>query len=105
MAAGWPVRVKGSAGALHTHLKGWTWNIQRRDGKIESLADAIPYTDEDVPILNVKIDKARFPNGLEGSFHYLTASVYNVHTGKQLYDLESAAADFIEELEWHVGEG
>ena len=105
MVAGWPVRVKGSAGALHTHLKGWTWNIQLRDGKIENLADAVPYTDEDIPILNIKIDKARFPTGLEGSFANLAESVYNVHTGEQIYDLESAAAEFIEDLEWHVGEG
>ena len=105
MLPGWPVRVKGSAGALHTHLKGWTWNIQRRDGKINNLADAVTYTDEDIPILNIKIDKARFPTGLEGTFCTLSGSVYNVFTGEQLYDLKSAAADFIEELEWHVGEG
>ena len=105
MVPGWPVRVKGSADAIHTHLKGWTWNIQLRDGKIDNLADAVTYTDEDLPILNVMIDQARFPTGLERTFRSLTASVYNVHTGEQLYDLESAAADFIEELEWHVGEG
>lgn len=105
MAAGWPVLVKGSANAMYDHLREWTWKIALSDEETQSITEKEPYTEDDIPILNVTIDQARFPTGLEGSFHYLTASVYNVFTGEQTYDLESAAAEFIEDLEWHVGEG
>jgi len=102
---GWPVLVKGSAGAKYDHLKDLTWQIALLSGKAESMEDVEPYTDEDIPILNVTVDKARFPTGLEERFFALTGSVYNVFSGAQIFDLESAAAEFIEDLEWHVGEG
>lgn len=105
MAPGWPVMVKGSANAMYDHLREWTWKIALNDEETQSITEKEPYTEDDIPILNVTIDQARFPTGLEGSFHYCTASVYNVFTGEQTYDLESAAAEFIEDLEWHVGEG
>lgn len=106
MACGWPVLVKGSAGAMYDHLMTrWAWRVVQRNESLNTVSDIKPYTDEDIPILNVTVDKARFPTGYEGTFRSLAASVYNVHTGEQLYDLESAAADFIDNLEWHVGEG
>ena len=105
MLVGWPVRVKGSANAMYDHLREWTWKIALNDEETQSITEKEPYTEDDIPILNVTIDQARFPTGLEGAFWELTGSVYNVFTGSKLYDLESAAADFIEDLEWHVGEG
>ena len=109
MVAGWPVRVKGSAGALYNHLKGWTYPIALRNEENKTMADVEPYTEDDIPILNVTIDKARFPTGLEMSFHNLAASLYNPNTMTEgqarAMDLEKMAADFIEELEWHLFEG
>ena len=106
MACGWPVLVKGSAGAIHDHmLRKWGARVVQMDESLNTISDIKPYTEDDIPILNATVDKARFPTGLEGRFQSLTASTYNVHTGEQLFDLESAAAEFIEELEWHMGEG
>ena len=102
---GWPVLAKGSAGAEYEKLKNYTYPVALHSGKFETIQDIEPYTDEDIPFLSVTVDKARFPTGLEEEYYALSQSVYNVFTGARIYDLESATAEFIEQLEWHVGEG
>lgn len=103
MLVGWPVRVKGSANAIYDYLSGWIDPILDTNEAVER------FSEEDMPILDVTIDKVRFPTGLEMSFQYVTASVYNPFTMTEnearAINLEKKAEDFIEDLEWHVGEG
>jgi len=103
MLVGWPVRVKGSASAIHKHLRRWIKPILEANGIIED------FSEEDMPILDITVDKARFPTGLELSFHHLGGRIFNAFTMTEEYartlDLDKIAADFIEDLEWHVGEG
>lgn len=119
MAAGWPVLVKGSADAMYKRLKRWTYPIALKDRPDATAADIEPYTEDDIPILNVTIDKARFPTGLESKFRDIVA--FNPFTAEReagktltreemaewakLINIERMAEDFIEDLEWHVGEG
>ena len=103
MLVGWPVRVKGSVSAIYDHLSGWIGPILQTNETVDG------FSEEDMPILDVTIDKVRFPTGLEMSFQYVTASVYNPFTMTEnearSINLEKKAEDFIEDLEWHVGEG
>ena len=109
MACGWPVLVKGSAAAMQDRLRHWIWPIILSNEEIMSIMELEQYTEDDIPILNVTVNQARFPTGLEATFYDLAASVYNPFTMTEdqarVMDLEEKAADFIEELEWHVGEG
>lgn len=119
---GWPVRTKGSVAALCERFKNLTWKIALLNTEGSITASNYPvYTDEDMPILSNQIDKARFPTGLEEAFSDLMNSLYTPAkweraAGRELspeelaeiaraMDLEAMAAEFIEDLEWHLGEG
>ena len=119
---GWPVRTKGSVTALCQSYKEMIWELILLDKEKVTYADlVIDYPEDFIPIVNTKIDHARFPNGLEYSFIVAMTKVYwpNLQgntwwadsTKEQraeyarMQDLDEIAADFIEELEWHLFEG
>ena len=95
--------MKGSVSAIYDHLSGWIGPILQTNETVDG------FSEEDMQILDVTVDKARFPTGLELSFHHLGGRVFNAFTMTEEYartlDLDKIAADFIEDLEWHVGEG
>jgi len=121
---GWPVRTKGSVAALCKSYKEMIWGVRLLDKESLTPADlVIDYPDEFIPITNTKIDYARFPNGLESSMIVAKSKVYwpDLKDGgsawwtdaskeqraeyARMQDLEKIAADFIENLEWHLFEG
>ena len=109
---GWPVRSKGAVSALieRNGLRQRIWELALRGKDKITNADRPQYTDEDVPVVNTAIDKARFPINLEEEFHWINSlDIYNEWTMTEEYarslDLEAMAETFIRQLEWHLGEG
>lgn len=109
---GWPVRSKGAVSALieRNGLRQRIWELALRGKDKITNADRPQYTDEDVPVVNTAIDKARFPINLEEEFHWINSlDIYNEWTMTEEYarslDLEAIAEEFIQQLEWHLGEG
>ena len=106
---GWPVRAKGAMSALteRNGIKDSIFAIAL-DGKDTVTAADIPvFTDEDMPVLDVAIDNARFPTTLEDDFQDIV--VYNQYkmtaAEARSMDLDALAESFIQKLEWHLGEG
>ena len=93
MLVGWSVRVKGSANAIYDYLSGWIDPILETNAAVEG------FSEEDMPILNITVDKARFPTGHELIFHHLGGRVFNAFTMTEAYartlDLDKIAADFM----------
>ena len=109
---GWPVRSKGAVSALieRNGLRQRIWELALRGKDKITNADRPQYTDENVPVVNTAIDKARFPINLEEEFHWINSlDIYNEWTMTEEYarslDLEAMAETFIRQLEWHLGEG
>ena len=119
IADGWPVRVKGSVAALNHSLKKQILAIRWLGKETVTTADyLLNDPDSFVPILGTKIDEARFPTGQDAAFRNLMDDSYwATNPGwrdlspeekaeyARAMDLEAMAADFIDELEWHLGEG
>ena len=72
------------------------------DGR--KVLDLLNKTDEDIKITSIRIDKARFPVPLGDELIAAMDSLYETITVSSV-EPETAAAQFIEELEWHLGEG
>ena len=124
MGDGWPVRIKGSVAEL-CKTNGFEGDILAikllGKEKVTNADRIIEYPDEFVSILNSTIDIVRFPSGFETKFSNLLNNVYTPYqwkkeagrelTAKELaekaraMDLESMAAQFIKDLEWHLAEG
>ena len=103
---GWPVRAKGSVSYLSYNIykQLYRWDYANRED-LSSL-DLLNKTDEDIKITSIRIDKARFPLPLGDELSSTMASLYVASAGTASnIEPETAAAEFIEELEWHLGEG
>ena len=122
IADGWPVRVKGSVAALNTSLKKQILAIRWLGKEKVTTADyLVNDPDSFIPILSTKIDEVRFPTGQDKTFWDLMGASYWVSYNQdpgwwdltpeekaefaRNMDLEVMAEEFIEDLEWHVGEG
>lgn len=107
---GWPVRTLGSVSQLSKRFNLQISRISSFYSENNGDAREFTFSDEDVPILSTKIDKARFPTGLETKFSETNIKI-NVAVMKNSKDearnmnLDEMAEEFIQELEWHVGEG
>lgn len=104
-ANGYPVRTTGSVQMLYRALVRRTFGGISYRGK---LSDALKrrrdlmllkMTDEDVPILQAKIDKVRFPCQLENAFGGA------IQQRKIEKESDVLAAEWIRALQWHLYEG
>ena len=83
-------------------------NIYSKYSILSSLykTDAPIVTDEDIPILDAQIDRVQFLTAYEQELSTIINSLNNQGTGEALpVDIDTVAADFIKELEWHLYEG
>lgn len=100
--SGWPVRMRGSVPTLAKWIRK-----QLGDGK-NPLRDELrleEMTDDDIPILQVPIDRVQFSVSLETS---LADQMWKLNgsTGEPTgANIEDIAAEFIENVEWHLYEG
>ena len=100
---GWPVKTAGSA----TQLSQYTNTYAKYRILSEIYETEVPIvTDEDIPILDATIDRVHFFTAYEQELSTIINSLNNQGTGEALpVDINAVAADFIEELEWHLYEG
>jgi len=104
-ANGYPVRVAGSVQTIYRALKGQTTGGILFSGSINKALERrrdlvlLKLTDEDIPVLQSKIDKVRFPCQLENTF------AGQIQQRKIETDPDTLAAGWIEELRWHLYEG
>ena len=100
---GWPVKTAGSATRLsqYAHLYN-KYSILSTIYK----TDTPIVTDEDITILDATIDRVQFLTAYEQKLSTIINSLNNQGTGEALpVDIDTVAADFIKELEWHLYEG
>ena len=101
---GWPVRAKGAVPYLSYNIYKQLAGFGDVDKQNLSRLDLLTKTDEDIPVAEITIDKARFPVPLGDELIAAMDSLYETITVSSV-EPETAAAEFIEELEWHLGEG
>lgn len=101
---GWPVRAKGAVPYLSYNIYKQLDGFGDVDKQNLSRLDLLTKTDEDIPVAEITIDKARFPIPLGDELTAAMDSLYETITGSSV-EPETAATQFIEELEWHLGEG
>ena len=63
----------------------------------------VDLTEDDIPILDVKIDRVSFGNTLEQEIATLLRQLRDGEAGDA--DLEAQAAQFLRELRWQITEG
>ena len=62
--------------------------------------------DEDLPILTAQIDHGRFPIPLESGLTDVLIETYDIELhDKTNVDIYALADNYIQQLEWHLGEG
>ena len=104
LSQGWSVYQAGSIERLATGgVAVDIFNEVRRF----YLSGAIPeVTELDIPFLNAKIDRVHFYTSLESDLSDIMAALNDPNTGVPTdIDIDAVAADFINELEWHLYEG
>lgn len=103
---GWPVRAKGSVPYLSYSMHKRINNIGSVDHQLLANTKVLMFNDEDVPIVNAQIDHARFPLPLESTLHDVLSETYDITLcDKKAVDLEALAERYVQQLEWHLGEG
>ena len=102
-AYGWPVKTAGSATRLSQYE--YLYSKYRILSTIYK-TDTPIVTDEDITILDATIDRVQFLTAYEQKLSTIINSLNNQGTGEALpVDIDTVAADFIKELEWHLYEG
>lgn len=106
IANGWPVRN-------HGWLEGWWGYVRNSIYKSQSIMDGddirskklrlVELTDDDIPILDAKIDRVSFGNTVEQEIATLLRQLRDGEAGDA--DLEAQAAQFLRELRWQITEG
>ncbi len=109
VADGWPVRAKGSVWPLWSVLRRAArgYNLPLESGLSRSrLVMNVRLADEDIPLLEARIDRVYFGHTLEQSLAETIRSLNDPKTGAaQEVDLDDAAAQLIRELTWQMMEG
>ena len=104
LSIGWPVRISGSAENIANHPYSQSAFGEFRLAYLGSQMPEI--TNDDIPFLDVTIDRVQFYTSLEGDLSDIIDTLNNPDTGAPTdVDIDAVAADFIEELEWHLYEG
>ena len=105
---GWPVRNHGWLNSQWLYYR----NTQRMfiGGSNRNAAGnrrlrllRVDLTEDDIPILDVKIDRVSFGNTLEQEIATLLRQLRDGEAGDA--DLEAQAAQFLRELRWQITEG
>ena len=104
LSPGWSVYQAGSVDRLATGgIAIDTFNEIKRFYKRHEIPEV---TESDIPFLNAKIDRVHFYTSLESNLSDIMAALNDPNTGAPTdVDIDAVAADFIEELEWHLYEG
>lgn len=97
-ASGWPVRAFGGVETIcRTHVKL---------GGRTSMMGGLVISDDDLPFLDIQIDKCRFSTPQEESLGRKIKGLYsNIYPDVDDSKLEATAEEWLRELEWHLGEG
>ena len=97
-ASGWPVRAYGGVETMcKTHYK--------LGGKVSRMG-GVDISDDDLPFLDIQIDKCRFSTPQEESLGRRIKGLYSiVYPDADNAKLEATAEEWLGELEWHLGEG
>ena len=104
LSQGWSVYQEGSVERLSTGGNVVdTFNEIRMFCKRHEIPEV---TEADIPFLNAKIDRVHFYTSLESNLSDIINTLNDPDTGAPTdVDIDAVAADFIEELEWHLYEG
>ena len=104
LSQGWSVYQAGSVERLSTGGNVVdTFNEIRMFYKRHEIPEV---TEADIPFLTAKIDRVHFYTSLESKLGNIMAALNDPTTGAPTdVDIDAVAADFIEELEWHLYEG
>lgn len=99
---GWPVRTEGSVAPICERV-GYSGLLSTAGMRIINSKNV---TDEEMPILDAKIDHVRFSIPLETDFGDTVASVYDFRNKQAAdVDIDLLAEEWIEKLQVHVDEG
>ena len=96
--SGWPVRAFGGVETIcRTHVKL---------GGRTSMMGGLVISDDDLPFLDIQIDKCRFSVPQEESLGMRIKGLYsNLYPDVDDAKLEATAEEWLRELEWHLAEG
>ena len=107
--SGWPVRTEGSVSVLwENYRKQHTNKYADADGRRarQSMVVGLRLTDEDVPVLEEKIDYVRFTITLSDSLRDLVSSLNSVQIRQPTNaDICALAEKIRKDLWWHLAEG
>ena len=101
---GWPVRVKGSVATMMALPRNQSCFVKPR---VMYGTEVPELTDEDIPTLFSEFDRVTFSSYMEYEFYRnVLQSLNDQSTGETLdVDIDAIAAEFVEDLEWHLAEG
>jgi len=102
---GWPVRINGSVPYLSYSLYN---RISNKNVNKQQFSESgiLMLNDEDIPILVAQIDHGRFPIPLESGLTDVLIETYDIELhDKTNVDIDALADNYIQQLEWHMGEG
>jgi len=104
LSQGWSVYQAGSVERLATGGDTVdTFNEIRMFYKRHEIPEV---TEADIPFLNAKIDRVHFYTSLESKLGNIMAALNDPNTGAPTdVDIDDVAAEFVDELEWHLYEG
>lgn len=114
---GWPVRAKGGIGLLWQKRKErlantvdpeWDEEIKLaiQALKDEIINDAVVLDDEELPILDVAVDRVQISIDLENVLDDMISGLNEDLSGEVIpADIDAMAAQWIADLEWHLAEG
>lgn len=117
---GWPVRIHNDVSELwkmqQSRLRmvspfddsGWSEEQKEDVGKIKAamMDRAFNVTNEDISILDTEVDHVQFSIDLESRLSDLIYGLNDSITCEPIsVDIDDAAAEFVEELMWHLAEG
>ena len=97
-ASGWPVRAFGGVETIcRTHVKL---------GGRTSMMGGLVISDDDLPFLDIQIDKCRFSTPQEESLGRKIKGLYSkINPDVDDAKLEATAEEWLKDLEWHLAEG
>lgn len=108
MVNGWPVRNHGWLDSCWEYYRNSQYRLiglgnRNASGERHRKLFRVKLTEDDIPILDVKIDRVSFGNTLEQEIAALLRQLRDGEAGDA--DLEAQAAQFLRELRWQITEG
>lgn len=103
---GWPVRYRGYAKKLWDRALSQYLETYSHEGMMEDRIrklEAVTIDDSDLPLLNTDIAYARFPSVLDIDLLSSLAPLMDSPVSEE--ELEKIAADFVQNLRYHLAEG